>query len=110
MAIQVPLMAQDKKMDQFIDDLMDKMTLQEKLGQLNLSSGVGNLKVITEGEGRADFIRQGLIGASQGRKSQEIAVKESRLGIPLIAGKDVIHGHTTTFPIPLAMPVCGILI
>jgi len=103
MAIQVPLMAQDKKMDQFIDDLMDKMTLQEKLGQLNLSSGVGNLKVITEGEGRADFIRQGLIGASQGRKSQEIAVKESRLGIPLIAGKDVIHGHTTTFPIPLAM-------
>ncbi|WP_282014632.1 beta-glucosidase BglX [Marinifilum flexuosum] len=103
MAIQVPLMAQDKKMDQFIDELMDKMTLQEKLGQLNLSSGVGNLKVITEGEGRADFIRQGLIGASQGRKSQEIAVKESRLGIPLIAGKDVIHGHTTTFPIPLAM-------
>ncbi|PXY03135.1 beta-glucosidase BglX [Marinifilum breve] len=103
MAIQVPLIAQDKKMDQFIDDLMDKMTLQEKLGQLNLSSGVGNLKVITEGEGRADFIRQGLIGASQGRKSQEIAVKESRLGIPLIAGKDVIHGHTTTFPIPLAM-------
>ena len=102
-AIQFSLVAQDKKMDQFIDDLMDKMTLQEKLGQLNLSSGVGNLKVITEGEGRADFIRQGLIGASQGRKSQEIAVNESRLGIPLIAGKDVIHGHTTTFPIPLAM-------
>jgi len=102
-AIQIPLMAQDKKMDQFIDELMDKMTLIEKLGQLNLSSGVGNLKVITEGEGRADFIRQGLIGASQGRKSQEIAVNESRLGIPLIAGKDVIHGHTTTFPIPLAM-------
>lgn len=103
MVIQVPLMAQNNKMDQFIDDLMDKMTLQEKLGQLNLSSGVGDLKVITEGEGRADFIRQGLIGASQGRKSQEIAVKESRLGIPLLAGKDVIHGHTTTFPIPLAM-------
>lgn len=102
-AIQIPLMAQDKKMDTFIDDLMDKMTLIEKLGQLNLSSGVGNLKVITEGEGRADFIRQGLIGASQGRKSQNIAVNESRLGIPLIAGKDVIHGHTTTFPIPLAM-------
>ncbi|MGB0976459.1 MAG: beta-glucosidase BglX [Prolixibacteraceae bacterium] len=101
--IQVPLIAQNNKMDQFIDDLMDKMTLQEKLGQLNLSSGVGDLKVITEGEGRADFIRQGLIGASQGRKSQEIAVKESRLGIPLLAGKDVIHGHTTTFPIPLAM-------
>jgi len=103
LAIQIQLMAQDKKMDKFIDDLMGKMTLTEKLGQLNLSSGVGNLKVITEGEGRADFIRQGLIGASQGRKSQEIAVNESRLGIPLISGKDVIHGHTTTFPIPLAM-------
>jgi beta-glucosidase len=91
------------EMDAFIDNLMDKMTLNEKLGQLNLSGGVGALPLNTEGQNRMDFIRQGLIGASQGRKEQEVAVKESRLGIPLIAGKDVIHGHTTTFPIPLAM-------
>ncbi len=97
------LLAQNAKMNSFIDSLMGKMTLLEKLGQLNLSSGAGNLPVITEGGGREDFIRQGLIGASQGRKSQEVAVKESRLGIPLIAGKDVIHGYATTFPIPLAM-------
>ena len=97
------VMAQDKQMDAFLDSLMSKMTLLEKLGQLNLSSGVGNLPVITEGGGKPELIRAGLIGASHGLKNQEIAVRESRLGIPLIAGKDVIHGHTTTFPIPLAM-------
>ncbi len=96
-------MAQNAKMDSFIDSLMNEMTLNEKLGQLNLSGGVGALKVLTEGKGSEDFIRQGLIGSSQGFKNQQVAVNESRLGIPLIAGKDVIHGHTTTFPIPLAM-------
>lgn len=100
---QLQLNAQDKKMDQFIDDLMGRMTLVEKLGQLNLSGGVGDLKVLTQGNGKEEFIRQGLIGASQGFKNQKVAVEESRLGIPLLAGKDVIHGHTTTFPIPLAM-------
>ena len=95
--------AQDTKMDKFIDSLMNEMTLIEKLGQLNLSSGVGNLPVITEGGGKPEIIRKGLIGASHGLANQKIAVNESRLGIPLIAGKDVIHGHTTTFPIPLAM-------
>ncbi|MFA8437165.1 MAG: beta-glucosidase BglX [Marinifilaceae bacterium] len=100
---QLQLNAQDKKMDHFIDDLMNRMTLLEKLGQLNLSGGVGDLKVLTEGSGKEEYIRKGLIGASQGLKNQKVAVNESRLGIPLIAGKDVIHGHTTTFPIPLAM-------
>jgi beta-glucosidase-like glycosyl hydrolase len=55
------------------------------------------------GGGRRDFIKQGLIGASAGLENQKIAVKESRLGIPLISGRDVIHGFVTTFPIPLAM-------
>jgi len=95
--------AQDTKMNSFIDSLMSKMTLNEKLGQLNLSGGIGAVKVLTEGEGMEDFIRQGLIGSAHGYKNQQVAVNESRLGIPLIAGKDVIHGHTTTFPIPLAM-------
>lgn len=95
--------SQEVKMNTFIDSLMNEMTLIEKLGQLNLSSGVGNLPVVTEGGGKPELIRKGLIGASHGLKNQEIAVNESRMGIPLIAGKDVIHGHTTTFPIPLAM-------
>jgi beta-glucosidase len=95
--------ARDPKMDTFIDSLMKKMTLMEKLGQLNLSSGVGNLPVATEGKGAEDFIRQGLIGSTQGRKNQEIAVNGSRLKIPLIAGEDVIHGYRTIFPIPLGM-------
>jgi beta-glucosidase len=97
------ILAQDPKMGPFIDSLMNKMTLLEKLGQLNLSSGVGNLLVATEGTGIENYIRQGLIGASGGRKNQEVAVKESRLGIPLLAGEDVIHGYKTIFPIPLAM-------
>lgn len=97
------LSAQNAKMDSFIDQLMSKMTLQEKIGQLNLSSGVGNLPVASEGSGMEDFIRQGLIGASGGKRNQEIAVTESRLKIPLIAGEDVIHGYNTIFPIPLAM-------
>jgi beta-glucosidase len=95
--------AQDQEMDKFIDELLGKMTLEEKLGQLNLSSGVGDLKVITEGEGRVEFIKQGLIGSSWGYESQKAAVNESRMGIPLITGRDVIHGYKTTFPIPLAM-------
>lgn len=82
---------------------MSQMTLQEKIGQLNLSSGVGNLPVATEGSGLEDFIRQGLIGATGGKRNQEIAVTESRLKIPLIAGEDVIHGYKTIFPIPLAI-------
>ena len=95
--------AQDNKRNAFIDSLMNKMTLLEKLGQLNLSGGVGGLPVLTEGHGMEEYIKQGLIGAASGFENQRIAVEESRLGIPLIAGRDVIHGYTTTFPIPLAM-------
>ena len=91
------------KMNSFIDELMSKMTLLEKLGQLNLSGGVGALDINAEGDKRLDYIRQGLIGISQGKKEQEIAINESRLGIPLLAGRDVIHGYATIFPVPLAM-------
>lgn len=94
---------QKNEMHQFIDDLMQKMTLEEKLGQLNLSSGVGNLPVITEGEGKIEFIKKGLIGASGGYNSLKASVEESRMGIPVITGRDIIHGYKTTFPIPLAL-------
>ncbi|MDA3853658.1 MAG: beta-glucosidase BglX [Bacteroidales bacterium] len=90
-------------MDTFIDDLMSEMTLEEKLGQLNLSGGVGALGDEIVGVNAHDYIRLGLIGSAAGREEQRIAVEESRLGIPLITGRDVIHGYTTTFPIPLAM-------
>lgn len=89
-------------MDEFIDDLMTQMTLEEKLGQLNLSGGVGALGDEISGDFE-EYIRKGLIGVAQGLDNQKIAVEESRLGIPLLAGKDVIHGYTTTFPIPLAI-------
>lgn len=102
-SINLQSFAQDKKREKFINDLMSKMTLVEKLGQLNLSGGVGGLPVLTEGNGMGEYIKQGLIGSASGYKNQKIAVNESRLGIPLIAGRDVIHGYTTTFPIPLAM-------
>lgn len=94
----------------FIDELMSKMTLQEKIGQLNLP-GSGDIKT---GEANnsdiADKIRQGQVGGLLNVKSvskikeiQKIAIEESRLKIPLIFGMDVIHGYRTTFPIPLGL-------
>ena len=101
---------QDAQMNRFIDQLMARMTLEEKLGQLNLPVA-GD---IVTGEPRethvAEDIRQGRIGglfnlkgAAQIREIQRIAVEESRLGIPILFGMDVIHGYETVFPIPLAL-------
>lgn len=102
--------AQETAMDVFVSRLMDKMTLQEKIGQLNLqvagditTGGTQNTEVnglIAEGKMGGVF---NLKGAGRIRALQDIAVKESRLGIPLIVGMDVIHGYETIFPIPLAM-------
>lgn len=102
--------ANDRKMIVFIDGLMKKMTLQEKIGQLNLISA-GDIKTgPTSNSDDVKTIREGKAGAVLNVKSaekirqvQQIAVEESRLGIPLIFGLDVIHGYRTTFPIPLAM-------
>lgn len=104
-----PLTA-EQKMKVFIDALMKKMTLQEKIGQLNLS-GAGD---ITTGQSSSSDIgkkiKEGKVGGILNLKSaekihdvQRVAVEESRLKIPLIFGMDVIHGYETTFPIPLAM-------
>lgn len=93
-----------------IDILMEKMTLQEKIGQLNLLTPGGaitgevvskdvNQKII---DGKVGGIF-GIRGAENVRQVQEIAVKKSRLGIPLLVGMDVIHGHQTIFPIPLGL-------
>ena len=103
----------DKRMTLFIDKLMSQMTLEEKIGQLNLpvsSSFVAGEKKegglspmeqrIAKGEIGGLF---GMKGAKLIREKQQIAVEKSRLHIPLLFGLDVIHGYETTFPIPLAL-------
>ncbi|MEL1266211.1 beta-glucosidase BglX [Pseudoxanthomonas putridarboris] len=92
----------------FVDALMAKMTLDEKLGQLNQPPGVGNNTGPEAMAGSEDQIRKGQIGSYLGTQGaeltcrlQRIAVEESRLGIPLLFAYDVIHGHRTIFPVPL---------
>jgi beta-glucosidase len=92
-----------------IDKLMSRMTLPEKLGQLTMTSASYAVTgpVITGDS--TESIRNGtlgnllnLVGAKPVHEMQRIAVEESRLGIPLLIGFDVIHGHRTVFPVPLA--------
>ncbi|HEY4061944.1 MAG TPA: beta-glucosidase BglX [Puia sp.] len=102
--------APNAKMNAFIDGLMKKMTLEEKIGQLNLP-GAGD--IVTGQASNSDIgkkIRNGQVGGLFNIKSvakiravQKVAVEESRLKIPLIFGMDVIHGYETEFPIPLAL-------
>ena len=98
------------KMDQFINDLMGKMTLQEKIGQLNLPVTGDIITGSTVSGDVVGKIKAGQVGGLFNMKGvqsiralQEVAVKQSRLGIPLIFGMDVIHGYETVFPIPFAM-------
>lgn len=102
--------SQQAKMKTFIDGLIKKMTLEEKIGQLNLP-GAGD---ITTGQasssGIAQKIAEGKVGGLFNIKSvakikevQKLAVEKSRLKIPLLFGMDVIHGYETVFPIPLGM-------
>lgn len=102
--------SKDNKMNAFIDGLMKKMTLEEKIGQLNLPSvgfDVTGPLLSTDVETK---IKKGLVGGVFNtytpiavRKLQDIAVKETRLKIPLLFGYDVIHGHRTIFPINLGL-------
>lgn len=98
------------EMDKFITELMSKMTIDEKIGQLNLpscddivtghavESNVGSL--VARGEAGGTF---NVKGAAKAAELQRLAVEKSRLGIPLLIGLDVIHGYETVFPIPLAL-------
>lgn len=105
------IQAQTGDMNVFVSQLMSRMTLEEKLGQLNLApasdeivtGGAVNTEVgqrIANGQLGGVF---NLKGVSKIKALQDIAVKKSRLGIPLIVGMDVIHGYETIFPIPLAL-------
>lgn len=102
----------DAEMDKFITDLMSKMTLEEKIGQLHQISGgdVVSGELSSEGNKVALQIRKGEVGSMLNAKGvekvkalQDVAVKESRLKIPLMFAMDVIHGYETAFPVPLAM-------
>ena len=97
-----------REMDKFVTELMKKMTVEEKIGQLNLPV-TGE---ITTGQAQssdvAKKIEQGLVGGlfnlkgvDKIRDVQKLAVEKSRLGIPLLFGMDVVHGYETIFPIPL---------
>jgi beta-glucosidase len=96
-----------------INILLKKMTLQEKVGQMNQYNGFWEVTGPAPKDGNAktkyEHLKMGLVGSvlnvkgvENVRKLQEIVVKESRLGIPLLFGFDVIHGHKTLSPIPLA--------
>lgn len=109
----VPATKDTSAMTAFLDGLMAKMSLPEKLGQLNLVTS--NIPIE---QNRVEEIRNGRVGGMLGgldkctfgvngpkalHHIQKIAVEESRLGIPLLFAYDVIHGHQTVFPIPLAL-------
>lgn len=102
--------AEDAKMNNFISSLMSKMTIDEKIGQLNLAASydftTGSIKSSDVGK----KIREGKVGAVLNILSvekiwdvQKNAVEESHMKIPLLIGLDVIHGYKTIFPIPLAL-------
>ena len=106
----IQLHAQDAKMNAFVKNLMSKMTLDEKIGQLNLP---GSGDIVTGQASSSDIgkkIQEGKVGGLFNIKSvakiravQKVAVEQSRLKIPLIFGMDVIHGYETVFPIPLGL-------
>src|SRR5690606_25686210 len=100
----------DPKMETFISGLMSKMTVEEKIGQLNLVTGGEAVTGSVVSTGVETKIKAGQIGGifsmsdtSTISAAQALAVKHSRLGIPLIFGMDVIHGYKTMFPIPLGL-------
>ena len=100
----------DTKMNEFISDLMKRMTLQEKIGQLNLPSVGFDITGPTLSKGVEEKIKKGLVGGVFNtytpiavRKLQEMAITQTRMKIPLLFGYDVIHGHRTIFPINLGL-------
>ena len=98
----LPLASCTQVIEQKIEALLSKMTLEEKIGQMNQISSYGNI------EDMSGLIKKGEIGSVLNEVDpvrvnalQRVAVEESRLGIPLLMARDVIHGFKTIFPIPL---------
>lgn len=108
-AAETPAAASPAGEEAFVEALLAKMTLEEKLGQLNQPPGLGNDTGPKARAGGEEQIRKGQIGSLLGThgaaltcRLQRVAVEKSRLGIPLMYGYDVIHGYRTIFPVPLA--------
>lgn len=106
----IPQSTQNRTMDNKIDSLMSLMTLDEKLGQLNLPAAGDITTGQASSSNIAQKIKEGKVGGlfnikgvEKIREVQRVAVEESRLKIPLIFGMDVIHGYETVFPIPLGL-------
>ncbi len=106
------MLTPSNKYDAQIEALLSKMTVAEKVGQMNQYNGFWDITGPTPEQGdskrKYEYLRQGLVGSMLNvkgvedvRKIQELVVNESRLGIPLIFGFDVIHGQKTITPIPL---------
>ncbi len=100
----------DIRMNAFINQLMGRMTLDEKIGQLNLPAAGDITTGQASSAGIAQKIEQGKVGGlfnikgvEKIREVQKLAVEKSRLKIPLLFGMDVIHGYETVFPIPLGL-------
>ena len=100
----------DGDMNAYIDKLMSQMTLEEKLGQLNLPASDDIVTGQAQSSNIGQMVAAGKVGGvfnikgiEKIKELQRIAVEESRLGIPLIFGMDVVHGYETVFPIPLAL-------
>ncbi len=105
--------AQDLIIEKKVNELLQKMTLEEKIGQLNQYNGfwdlTGPVPENSDAQKKYEDIKSGRVGSMLNiygvenvKKIQKLAVENSRLGIPLIFGLDVIHGYRTMFPIPLA--------
>ncbi|MBQ5985467.1 MAG: glycoside hydrolase family 3 C-terminal domain-containing protein [Bacteroidales bacterium] len=93
-----------EEIDRKVEDLLSRMTLQEKIGQMNQISAGGEVAPY------AAAVREGKVGSILNEvdplrlnEFQRIAVEESRLGIPILVGRDIIHGYRTVFPIPLGI-------
>jgi beta-glucosidase len=106
----LPAQTPDPAMETFVHNLMARMTLAEKIGQLNLLSVGFDVTGPLLSQDADAKVRQGLVGGvfntftpAAVRKLQTLAMQESRLGIPLLFGYDVIHGYKTIFPVPLAL-------
>jgi beta-glucosidase len=99
----------DKRIEQRVDSVLKLMTLEEKIGQMTQFSANWSITGPVMSDDFQPYLEKGLIGSIfnatsvEGiRRMQQIAVEETRLGIPILFGQDVIHGYKTIFPIPLA--------